>query len=1456
MKVAELKEQLRSASGRTFSLVTADLNVAGVRDLINARLGGTLAVSNAKPNLDELTVQGMGTVDSMQNTPVKVWFSTDDAADNVTGLLIAFQASDWSINTSFLKFTGDYLQQYSFTSLALVLSARPEDDTVNSYGAGVGVYVNVDSKALFLHACLPPKEQSNQVADITIRGDFTGISLGDLSKLTGFIGGYTFTGLLHDSIPLGDLELRSATFVVNPKLEFIVALSLEVRSTHPWVLLKDKFEFDYLDVSFTINAPGTGIIVYWNITSELKIGNSLKVIAGIDSSLDLLVELAEPVPIKPILNQYFPAGNLDYTVNALRIQLAFGHRPVNWFLYLEVDGEWTLFDSVAIELIRFSINGQGASPEDLKVNAQLKLGDADFYLGGEMNRGAGWDFAGSLAHDYDVQLQPNPRFDPATSGAPIVPVSIDNNVTHFLSTVLDAIFPGSASDVPAMLDLDVKTLAVAFNTQTKDFHFNAEIDFGKKVSTVLTFSSLHQEGAAPTTFEKRATGIITVFPGADNEFAFALGLDLKAGSKHFVAAYSNTSGKPIQFGQLIQAMYPGYTITPPDFSITLQDGIIGYVSDGKAAQSVFALDMGASIDLSGLGNIPLIGGSLSDAKSLSLAFQIVYPAISANTKFLKADLAALNDLIAVAGPRFPADDDLTELFVKTELRLGDGDPIDFKLPVSVNTTSGQLEPDTNKPAFDPSGSQSTDDDVKWIQLNKTFGPLHLQRTGFKFDSTGGTVTALLDGGVTAFGLEVDLVGLSVTTKITGLSDFSPQFGLQGLGISFSKGSVDIAGAFLHLNDEYDGLAVVQAGRMRLAAIGSLKKTKEGETSLFIYAVLDYPLGGVPAFYVTGLSGGFGLNHQLLMPPIDQVSAFPLIKEALNPPQIPTDAGNAGPVITKELAQLEQYLKSSAGQYFACAGIRFTSFELIDSFVVVAVSFGHKFELDLLGLSSLVIPPKQGSGPALAMVSLQLKASFIPEDGIVLVQGQLTRDSYILDPNCHLTGGFGFAVWFGTNPYAGDFVATLGGYHPDFNKPSYYPDAPRLGISWKISTELNVTGSLYFALTPRALMAGGALNATFALNIDLGIASAEVKAWFLLGADFIVYWKPFHYEAHVYVSMGIDVVLHFLGTLHLSLDAGADLEVWGPEFSGRARVYLKIVGINIGFNIAFGDTSTAPPPLDWDPPGDESRSFRKSFLPADNQITAAAVAGGFLRKIDLSNEPGQRDSAAATGADPVWYLVNPVELSIRTNSTIPVKTCETDVPWADGKTSLSSFGANTTFGIAPMGKGDAQVETFHQIRVTRDGVSAEADFQMRPIQKHLPGGLWAETTADFVKTPADVNASALIENAVTGFEIVCGKPPIPGETGAIDREKLAYTTYPMANAWSGSAVAPFHATIDDPGNDPNGNLAILNRIQGEIHVNSVRNSILEDLGFDLDLLDIGENFSVDAAYAPMYGVLAS
>jgi hypothetical protein len=1129
----------------------------------------------------------------------------------------------------------------------------------------------------------------------------------------------------------------------------------------------------------------------------------------------------------------------DLAIYAFDFELSSG----NYAIAVKLEGDWNIpFGSsglaVVIEQIGFSIEHQSGVGTEALAEGLFSIAGFDVRVSAEHPPGSrdGWTFTGSATAE------------PDSAG-----------ISTFLTETIDTLFPStppSKSGVPPMLDVAIKTLGADFNTQTKDFHFNTEIDIGNNVDTVLTFSNLHQAGAQPTTFEKRATGVITVFPGAENEFAFNLGIDLKPDSKHFVALYNNTAGNGIKLNDLVKAMVPAADLPSelPDFSITIKDAIVGYVSDKQGnktvSQSIFALDMGASLDLSSLGNIPLIGKSLSAAKTLKLAFQLVYPAVARGKKFAKADLDALNSLITVAGPSFPADQDLGGLFVKTELRLGDGDPIDFKLPLTINPTTGQLQNNAGDNTFPtPPDAQATDDGVKWLQLNKKFGPVHLQRVGFKFDK--GEITALLDGALTALGLEVDLMGLSVRSKITDVKDgkFDPKFDLQGLGLSFSKGGVGFAGALLRLHstvngqpvDEYDGLASVEAEGLRLAAIGSLTKAN-GHTSLFLYAVLDYPLGGTPFFYVTGLAGGFGLNEKLTMPVVDQVSTFPLIAAAFDPPKMPTDAGSAGPFITQEMKNLHQYLTPSIGEYFGCAGIRFTSFELLDTFILVSISFGHEFELDLLGVSTLVVPPQEPDVPCLAKVSLQVVASFIPAQGLAIVQGRLTADSYILDPNCHLTGGFAFATWFGPNPHAGDFVVTLGGYHPDFQKPDHYPTVPRVGVNWQIlprqgvsgGSQLSVTGGLYFALTPRALMAGGAMHAIFQTNLDLGIATVDVKAWFILGADFIVYWKPFHYSAHLYIDIGIDVVIHFLGTHDLGFDAGADLQVWGPSFGGHAHVSVKVIGIKIGFDVNFGASPPAPPPLQWDNDNDSSKSFRKSFLPADDQIVSVAIAGGLVRKVDLESDANKKN---------VWYVINPKDFCVHTSSVIPVK------QFAFGKTSaLANVDGNTNFGIASMDKREGQVKTFHQIVVK--GPSAESKFVLSPIRSHVPGGLWAEENS------ADINAELLIKDAVIGFKIAPAKPTVAGHSKSIQRDCLSYTTQPISSAYTDHAIHTFTSTMPNPGNDPAANNHIWTRIQADIHSNTTRDKMLAALGFARTDLDIGEPFATDAPYAPVYGLLSS
>lgn len=1253
-----------------------------------------------------------------------------------------------------------------------------------------------------------------------------------LKALSGFTGGSDPKQFLNPELDLGKatLSLDSMSAVLDPYTRKLVNIEIGLSLELDWTIIPNKLELEKIGAAFTINNPTDrkALDITAFLFALLKVGSVQLETSVLLPDRILQAHLAEGsvIDIKELLATFAPSLELpakdQLTIYKLEIYADVKKGQESFSFESGAQGSLTIINGLTLEEIYFSIAYQSKAVSDANLSCKLGLTNikADVSLIAAYNADTGWQFEGG------------------TGPGQAIPIG------HLIADISQLF---GAVSIPAVIqDLTIKDLKTSFNAKSKDFHFNIEADFGHDAAVIVTFANLHQLDTQPPTFEKRATGVLKVFPGKPDELEFDLGLDLKPDSKHFVALYNNPSNQAVNLGDLVKAMFPDAP-SLPNFDITIKDAIAGYVSskqgDKTVSQAVFALDIGASLDLSSLGDIPLIGKLLSAAKTLKLAFQFVYPA---TTPFAKADLVALNSLITAAGPRFPTDADLTVLRVKTELRIGNGQPIDFNLPVTVDQKSGQLQSQSNG-FTPPPGAQPTNDDVNWFQLDKQFGPVHLQRAGFKFEN--GAITALLEGGLSVLGLEVDLMGLSVTSKITDVQNgnFKPEFGLQGLGLSFSKGGVAFTGALLRLQVtrdnqqvyEYDGLATVQAEGLRLAAIGSLSEVNN-QTSLFLFAVLDYPLGGTPFFYVTGLAGGFGLNQKLTMPKVDQVRNFPFIAAAVNPPSVPTDPGSAGSFITQQMKSIETYLTPNVGQYFGCAGVRFTSFELLDSFVLVSISFGREFELDLLGISTLVVPPQLPEGePPLAKVSLQIVASFIPDQGIAIVQGSLTADSHILDPNCHLTGGFAFATWFGNNPHAGDFVITLGGYHPDFQKPEHYPTVPRVGINWQITPELSVTGGLYFALTPRALMAGGAMRAVFQTSLDIKIATFDVKAWFILGADFIVYWKPFHYSAHLYIDIGIDVVIHFLGTHDIGFDAGADLQVWGPPFGGHAHISFKIIGIRIGFDVDFGAKPPKPDPLHWDN-DTPALSFRKSFLPKkDAEIVSVAISDGLVRKVDRS---AKLTAAAGDDKSDVWFVINPKDFCVCTTSVIPIKDCSTSMQW--DKNQQNPPQPNNDFGIASMNKGSSAVQTFHQITVTPD---VPGQFVVRPILSHVPGGLWATSNSQ------DVNAELLIENAMVGVEIVPGQPSIAGGSNTIERKALSYTTYKMANAYVDNTIGSF--TVEsDPGDDPAKNRDLWQKIQGEINKKPARDSMLGALGFAASDTDIGEPFTSDAAFAPIYGHL--
>jgi hypothetical protein len=741
-------------------------------------------------------------------------------------------------------------------------------------------------------------------------------------------------------------------------------------------------------------------------------------------------------------------------------------------------------------------------------------------------------------------------------------------------------------------------------------------------------------------------------------------------------------------------------------------------------------------------------------------------------------ISSITTLLPPNGASLPATDVSAGLMLTTTLNVGGSAQI-----LSVQVTAGQTPAPQGLMAVNPSGQNSAQN-ARWFSLQKSFGPVNFNRIGVKYQD--GAVWFLLDAALTAAGLTIALEGLALGSP---LSSFDPRFSLSGLSIDFQDGPVAIEGAFLPLTTgnsgvvEYDGAAMLKTEELTLAALGSYA-TLHDHPSLFLYAVLDDPLGGPAFFYVTGLVAGFGYNRALTVPAVDQVAQFPLVTAAVNgvsSPKNPSDVLN-------QLTQLDQYLAPDLGANFLAVGIKFTSFKIIDSFALLTVIFGNQFELDVLGLSTLVQPPHvegEPAFPALAVVQMALKASFIPAQGFLGVSAQLTAASYLLSPSCHLTGGFAFYSWF-SGVHKGDFVQTLGGYHPSFVIPDHYPRVPRLGYNWQINSEMSIKGEAYYALTASMLMAGLQLQATW--------KSGDLSAWFNTDVDFLIAWKPFYYDAIAHADMGVGYTFHLFGTHHMTFDIGADLHVWGPDFSGTAHIKLSVVS----FDISFGSKPTQKLALlDWP-------TFKQSFLPADITICGVTVSDGLVSK-------------SSQGTDDLGIL-NPKSFTIVTSSAIPSSQAhivndlavqelyytqddaqETYIPFSvavDGslvQTQPSgvlkqNLGAPA---VAPMGVSAAQFSSTYTISMTNNNTHVETAFAYTPVLKSMPVGLWGQSTQ------SDPNAPQFVDNALAGFEIRPAAPPDSGGTAQIERSKLLYDPEVVSSAYTWTTPTPFQSqTLDD------------------------------------------------------------
>lgn len=786
------------------------------------------------------------------------------------------------------------------------------------------------------------------------------------------------------------------------------------------------------------------------------------------------------------------------------------------------------------------------------------------------------------------------------------------------------------------------------------------------------------------------------------------------------------------------------------------------VTPPGAPASTFAA---ASLDVGiGLASLPLIGGMIGAAENLGVKHLDV---ILGAPK--KADLARLALAFAPGSqvPTFPDADVTSSIALAVTLQLG-AVPM---LPLMLAAEADHFAPpaDALPPAAPapPAASGGT-----WLNVQRSFGPINIRRIGLSFPD--GDLWLMLEAGFMIAGVDLELEGLALRFT-PALPPIPKTPVLRGIAVGFDGGGVSLSGGLLAVpqpggGTEYDGQIMLEGASFQLTALGSYAPGPSG-ASLFGYVILDRPLGGPPFFYVTAIAAGFGFNRTLNIPTIQNVPQFALVQAATG--NAPFGNNN----IAGALTVMQKDVPIQYGENWLALGVRFTTFKLLDSFALAYAKFGTDLEIGLLGQSTMTVPTNAPN--PIGKAQLALEASFRPNEGVLSICGQLTPASYVLSPDCHLTGGFAYMAWFkdvgdvGKGPRAGDFVLTLGGYHPSFKRQPWYPIEPRVGANWQVTPNLLVKSELYFALTPSSVMAGGSLNATW--------QSGDLKAWFTLAADFLLCWKPFYYEAEVAVNLGASYRVDlWLTSFTVTVSVGVDIHFWGPPFAGTAKVDLYV----LSFTIRFGSSNAAPAPIDWN-------DFKQSFLPHDGAQTltglraavGAPPAATPTESLCFTRVSGGlvKDLRAAGGGDVDW-VINPETLELVTSSVIPITDATIvlgtgAVQTIDGKGSIWK----NNFGIGPVGVANGDLHSTLAITLTRtDGNLPPERFHFAPPQAvidHIPSATWSKAVA---LTPglSQTNAVPVITDVLTGF-IFKPKPIVLTTTLPIDLEALKYSDAPTS-----------------------------------------------------------------------------
>lgn len=1176
---------------------------------------------------------------------------------------------------------------------------------------------------------------------------------------------------------LEGLALKNIALTISPGRRELVMVSatVEFKPDNKWQE-GNLIQFEDLLVTFTAIGPFSSPTLETVIDTTTQVGDGTLEAQISLPSLDFFCELesGSTLDLTELLNRIIGRpvfGSLKLICTDLRVS---GNPSEGTYTFqAAVSDNWQVPGvptKIALTSVGFSITHQAkpAASTSGQVFAQFEIAGMELLLDSDLPTATtGWTFTGSTMGDQGISL-----------------TKLLEDIADLFGLTLPSVTPKvTIGEMHMLLKTGVE------ESDPMDFGFSCEARISLlDTDTVITVEvgRTHDDPANPTTIFVGQIDINedVVFEVDFNQTSSGSTLLFKWVEPDAPLTKWVEPDAPLTFEKVAQ--FFGFDMPPlPDgmdlalesaeFAYNFTNGNLGFSADsknyGKVAFVAYKSDkkyeffFGISIGSVNLSNLPLIGHELSDAVTVTnLAI------LGGSAPIVKDDIATVNALVgALVGadyPQVPAQGLTSTVALECDLNLGDTKPhISLGMGAADAPSASGDGTATNPPAALPAaeagatnafasasaGSSTTaptttpaaPDGVKWVDVQKAFGPVNFQKIGFKY--ADGNLTFLLSADLSVGGLTLSLQGASISTP---LKTFSPSFGLLGLGINYTGGPVSIGGAFLKQTDksgeaEYGGAAVIQAPEFSLAAVGAYGQANGGP-SMFVYGNADGTFGGPPAFFVTGLIAGFGYNRGLRIPSRDEVLDFPLVQGLTNPGAI----GGTAPTPMDVLGKLVTagWITKEVGQNWLVAGVQFTSFDLVHSTALVIVEFGRELEVAVVGLSKAQFPLT--GDKRYAYLELELSALYDPARGVLSIGAMLSPNSFLLDPGCKLTGGFAYDMWFSGSGHEGDFVLTLGGYHPAFTPPAHYPQVPRLGFNWPVSSHVSITGEAYLALTPANFMAGAGLAVVY--------QNGDLHAWFKAYADMLIWFHPFHFDAEIGMSVGASYRLNLLFThVTVSVEMGATLHLWGPPTGGTVTIHWWV----ISFSVDFGADQPELPALTWS-------EFVK-LLPAPDASAKIVAVRGLTGTVKGQEETPQK--TWQVGAD---------RFSFTATSAVPATKLFKKGKKQTTSTDQADFTGGPHLSIRPMQRSDdltsklwvsLSKQNESGLFVPYTGTGNFDDWKVDVITRNVPAALWGTGDGKHGVAAADAQ---LVKGQVVGCQLTVPPRILGASPGNMSEKALA------------------------------------------------------------------------------------